>query len=334
MANFEMMRNQRNVALPREMWIEILSKFDTFELYKKNKEVEEMIYLVALERAKVFRWQLQYEPTDLTREEFELIWGHAINEITEQLIILTQPRQIQILDTGKARNITYISLRDVELNRFIFGSNVVKCLILDNVFLGDGYVLNDILEKNKNLNEIRFRNLGTPTMYLHKNVFQNITIEKLFIDEVTAFSYKKLVISQAANLLELGITNTGIGVDHLCEYDTYDFPKLTLLEINIYEEEFGNAEMKFLENITDLHIMMESIKSLFSKLDSLIKLSPNLKRVKLKSIIYDERFRKGCREWLNCEVRVNISNELRKHGIDPEYMIRKLKYNNRFCFEL
>lgn len=193
----------------------------------------------------------------------------------------------------------------------------------------------DILEKNKGLKEVHFKNLGMQKMYLNENLLQDLVIKKLFIKNVIAFDYKKFITNQASNLVELEITNMGISMDHLYEYDICVFPNLRILEINIYGVEFGDAEMRFLNNITDLHIIMESLESLFAKLDLLIKLSPRLERVKLKATDHDSNFRNACGEWLNCEVKMKIANDLTtNYGINPRHMIRRLKYRNYFNFEL
>lgn len=327
---------ERNIGLPREMWLEILSKLEIIDLWERYglEEENRNIYVAALQWTKIFEWNMVYKP-DLTREDFQQLCDYSINDYIEELRVTYQPRQVQFLDMSKAINIRYIDLRNVELNRFILNIEELRRLKLHNVLLGDGFLLNEILRKNTKLEEIDLKELGVQKIQIKDKIWQNLNIKKLHINEITAFDTLNIIKIQANNLRELSILNMGISVDELYEFNEYHFPNLEILRINIYGNKCGDAAMTFLDNITWLYIEIESLESLMCKLKLFFNPNiRNLERIEIKPINYREKFRNECNQWLACERKMKIANRLIKFGINPTQMIRMLRVSNRFVFNI
>lgn len=148
-----------------------------------------------------------------------MLWSYAINNYTKETIFTTQPRQVQILNVTNAKNIISINLRNVEMHRFIFDVKELKKITLDNVVLGDGFSLDEMLQNNPELEEINFEDLEGQKIIFNDEIWQNFKIKKININKVLAFDVLKLIEVQANNLTHLSILNIKISADDLYELD-------------------------------------------------------------------------------------------------------------------
>lgn len=325
----------RKNTLPSETWLKILSKLETFELWQRYEANLETIYLAAMNLAEVFQWDVQYYARELTREEFKMLWSYSINHNTREIIFTTQPRQVQILDLTYAKNIIVINLKNVELHRFNFEVTKLTTLQLDNVLLGDGFSLNEILQNNPKLNEVNFKNLENQRVIINNKNWKKAEIKKLHLNKVFAFDILNIIEIQASNLTHLSILNNNISADDLYELDECYFSRLEILKISIYGNKCGNAAMRFLDNVTRLYIETESINTLMNKLKLFFNININkLQRIEIKPININQTFRNECDTWLSCNKRMKLANHLIKYGIDPKQMIRNLKTRNRFIINI
>lgn len=319
--------------LPLEIRARFLLKLAPIELWKLFKCCSKYLkteYITIIKMTSTFTWLLEdiHLHSEPNNTDFQEMLNCFITEEITYIKINVQPKYIQFIDFSAAVSLEILHLEKIELNRFIFSTQLLYTLVLNNVFIGDGYVLRHLLTKNKIIN-LSLKNLNI-TQIFDSTIFLQNNLLKLSMNKVFGLQYDMIIHNQKKTLQELVFTNMNVNIYH-CSFSNSKYPNLVNITFDIYDETLNDNEVvtsyqnNIFENVYNFNIRFESVKALFFKLKLLLKFK-KMKSITLQPILYNYKIKEECLSYLQNDDD-KLKNLADDYKIDLKKLLRDIKNN-------
>lgn len=286
--------------LPIHLWISIIALLDTEEILALYSKTKESIYMSALRESTVFKWNFLYSINLLPKVDLKRLFSVGIHKSTIKIKIINQPIQVQFLNLKKAQKLTSLTLRNLELNTCMIRAKHLKKLTLDNVYLGNGYVLEYILKNCTNLSVLCLTNLFGIDTVINKKIWNNLQLTKLVINNVIGLDYFNLVSVQHKSLQELVILSNKF-IPFVFKFNALEYPLLKKCIFSFHDNEYEKTwplSLTIFKNIEELEMRVANIESLLKTLGFFFVNNVRIPKIIVKPINSGNIFKRDCAKYL------------------------------------